>query len=470
MPETMIETWNRLEGELVDGKFRLERRLGGDEHHAVFLTEFGEKNPRKAAIKLILADATSETRLSSWKAVAELSHPHLVRLLQSGRCRVSGTEFLYAVTERADEDLSQVLTSRPLTPSEAREMLGPVLNALAFLHGKGFVHGHIKPANIMAVDDQVKISSDGLWRMAESGGTLGKAGPYDPPEATGGRISPAGDVWSLGMTLVEVLTQRLPAWERTEQGEPALPPSLPAEFIDLARRCLRRDPQLRWTVPDVSERLKQSSSVPRERTTERLQARSSKLGYIIVPAIALVLAAFLLGPRVVRRQSGIRQAPPALTERPATPAKSDQPKPDRAAASSATTKPTQKSGEMQAASGPASSPATTSNEVKIQPRGPSKGGVVRQVLPEIPQKASDTIRGTVRVSVRVSVDALGSVADATLNSPGPSKYFADKSLQAARGWKFQPAKANGQQVASEWVLRFEFQQAGTTVHPVELTP
>ncbi len=64
--------------------------------------------------------------------------------------------------EYAEEDLSQILPERPLTPGEAREMLDPVLDALSYLHEKGFVHGHFKPSNIMVVDDQVKLSCDNL--------------------------------------------------------------------------------------------------------------------------------------------------------------------------------------------------------------------------------------------------------------------------------------------------------------------
>src|SRR5712692_4280747 len=98
----------------------------------------------------------------------------------------------------------------------------------------------------MVLGALLKIASDGHCRMGEDNGGLGKPGVYDPPESAGGGVSPAGDVWSLGMTLVEALTQRLPVWERTEQGEPALPETMPEPFLDIARHCLRRDPQRRW--------------------------------------------------------------------------------------------------------------------------------------------------------------------------------------------------------------------------------
>ena len=81
-----------------------------------------------------------------------------------------------------------------------------------------------------------------------------------------------------------------------------------------------------------------------------------------------------------------------------------------------------------------------------------------------------TIWGTVRVAVKVHVDSAGNVASAELNSPGPSKFFADKALQAAKNWDFVPAKLDGHNVASEWIIRFHFTQSDTKVYPAEATP
>jgi TonB family protein len=92
--------------------------------------------------------------------------------------------------------------------------------------------------------------------------------------------------------------------------------------------------------------------------------------------------------------------------------------------------------------------------------------VVHQVLPEVSRKARDTIQGTVGVQVEVRVDRSGNVLVATLDSPGPSRYFAELALQAARRWKFSPAKIDGRDVSSEWILRFEFVRTETRVFPV----
>ncbi len=98
------------------------------------------------------------------------------------------------------------------------------------------------------------------------------------------------------------------------------------------------------------------------------------------------------------------------------------------------------------------------------------GNVVQQILPDAPQKARDTIRGKVRVSVKVHVDDSGRVSEATFDSPGPSKYFAERVLKAAQLWKFSPAKMGGRNVPSEWILRFEIDPASINVYPSETTP
>jgi TonB family protein len=67
------------------------------------------------------------------------------------------------------------------------------------------------------------------------------------------------------------------------------------------------------------------------------------------------------------------------------------------------------------------------------------------------------------VGVRVLIDPSGSVVNAKLDSAGPSKYFAELALQAARRWKFRPAKVDERNDSSECVIRFEFMKAGTKV-------
>ena len=507
----MTEAATKWVGQVIDGKFRLGEFVGGDEGSSVFLTDYDAPDVAKAAIKLVLADSTeAEGLLARWRHAANLSHPHMIRLLDMGRGELDGVPVLYVVMEYAEENLSSVIARRPLAPAEARAILGPVVDALAYVHNKGFVHCRIKPANIMAENDLLKISSDGLCRIGEFSGSVGKPGAYDPPEAAGGRISPAGDVWSLGMTLCEALTQRLPVWERTNQAEPALPSNLPAEFLDLARHCLRRDPQLRWSVADIAARLLPNAPPPPKKIVRAAQYSSARRRFVGTAApIGLALLAILAAARVFNHHSHTEPLHVvAAAETPAQPNVQPaaqprvQPKPEKKSAPTeavvpvakptppvappttskpavhATEQPSPKKSVAASAAVPApASPARPKSEAPTQPptvaavsSGVVRGKVVKQFLPDASQKARDTIRGKVRINVKVHVDESGRVTEAKFDAPGPSQYFAERTLEAAKLWLFAPAKMDGHNVSSEWVLRFEIDPTATNVYPAQTAP
>ncbi len=499
----MSESWKQWEGQVVAGKFHLRQYLGGSSHSAVFRTGLPEQEHQKAAIKLIPAQPDmAEVQLAQWKLAAKLSHPHLLPLFQMGSCQLSDEDLLYVVMEYAEENLSQILPERPLTPAEARDMLTPTLDALAFLHGHGFVHGHIKPSNILAAEDRLKISSDALWRMDEMRVRRATPSAYDPPEAVTGRLSPAADVWSLGVTLVEVMTQHLPEWDRAGDEDPVVPETLPAPFRDLASKCLIRDPHRRWSISDIAMRLRHASPEPQKRTVDKPQEVRAKprqaptksqpaltKSRYLLPAVAagVVLLALLAIPKFLHRPKAWPVAPsPASSAAPTSskvskPRPKPEPKPEERAAkpeasssarNSSASSPTSNAEKQRAAGAISPSPAALRTETpsKKPSAGVARGEVLQQVLPDVSQKARDTIQGRVRVSVRVAVSSSGSVSEAALDSPGPSKYFADQALQAARRWEFVPAKVDGQYVPSAWLLRFTFTQSDTRVSPEQITP
>ena len=244
--------WMLWEGQVVDSCFPLRRYLGGTGRSAVYLTQYGDPEPRNAAIKLVLAETQEAGPAANWDRAAQLSHPNLLRLLRTGRWQMNQLALRYAVSEYAEENLAEVLAELPLTAGEAREMLKPLLEALVYIHGEGLVHGHLKPANILAVGDELKLSVDGISLVGEPGSLAGTPGPYDPPEFRERGCSPVGDVWSFGVTLVEALTQQLPTWSGPKQ-EVALPEAVPAEFLPMVRACLRPDPRRRATPSDIME-------------------------------------------------------------------------------------------------------------------------------------------------------------------------------------------------------------------------
>jgi TonB family protein len=99
-----------------------------------------------------------------------------------------------------------------------------------------------------------------------------------------------------------------------------------------------------------------------------------------------------------------------------------------------------------------------------------RGKVEQQFLPDASQRARDTIRGKVRINVRVHVDESGRVTAAGFDAPGPSRYFADRALEAAKLWLFAPAKMDGHNVPSDWVLRFEIDPSAINVYPAQTAP
>jgi TonB family protein len=466
----MLRSWKQWEGQVLNGEFHLRQLLAGAGESAVFLTEYGEPQPQQAAIKLIRAAATSaELQLSRWRRAAKLPHPHLVRLFQVGRCELDHTGLLFVVMEYAEGDLSQILPERPLTPAEARAMLKSTLDALAFLHEKGFVHGRLKPANIMVISGQMKVSSDGFHRIGESSVGLGTSSTYDPPEAARGESSAAGDVWSLGMVLVEALTQHPLTWVETKQDNP----QVPAPFLDIARYCLRRDPRERWTAAEIAKMLKQLSSPSPRKAITRSDQSVAKVWRYVVPMIAVALASGLVlaGSRLARRRPDVPQAPSTVPEQLGA-----HPQGNQVSATPAKGQPTQSFSDNEQSFSLAGSPPAVLREVQSEAGGATAdvglvpGEVLQRVLPEVPQSARETIHGTIRVNVRVSLDSLGAVTDAEIDSPGPSKYFARLALEAARACKFAPPRVDGRAVLSDWILRFRFTKDATKVHPTQIAP
>src|ERR1700676_1551921 len=271
----MSEAWKRWEGRTVDGRFPLQRYLGGSGHSAVFLTvtQPSGSDSEKAAIKLIRAGAgDANHQFLLWKAASELTQRNLIRIFEAGRGELDGTELLYVVMEYAEENLSQILPERALTTEETRGMLAPVLRALQFVQGKGFVHGHIQPSNILAVGDHVKLSSDALSMVGERSGGARATSAYDSPEAATGAISTAADVWQLGMTLIEVSTQRLPVWDRARMSAPQVPAAVPEPFREIAGHCLQVDAGERWTVGEILHRVEADRVEAARRGSERVEA------------------------------------------------------------------------------------------------------------------------------------------------------------------------------------------------------
>jgi serine/threonine protein kinase len=513
----MIQVQKHLEGQLADGRYPLIELLGSTQHSSVFRTECDEAPGRQAAIKLIPAPAAaSEAQLTRWRLAARFSHPALLRIFDMGRCDLEGRPMLYVVMELAEENLADVLPVRPLSPDEASGMLAPVLEALAYLHSKGFVHGHLQPSNILAMGDQVKLSTDSIARIGESAEMRDPLDPHRAPEAI---LSAASDVWSLGIAVVECLTRRTPERQSEEGNAVIVPESMPAPFFDFARHCLHPVPQRRWRLPQLQAALgikSAASTAPAESSTNataapqaaaaasafvksnplpaiRRRLRLKKRHGFILAGVVAAAAAFILG--IIISGSGSdnsstapapiaasAKAPLASTPQQALAATAKQPE-----ASVALSKPKLSSEKLRTESEkPAQPKSVHASDASlivsnVTPAAPAEaspavtgdvvpGAVTRRALPRVPESASDSIWGTVRVSVIVDVDPRGHVVEAKLDSAGPSQYFARLSMAAAQDWKFAPPHVAGSIVPSEWLINFGYSKADTSATASEKHP
>src|SRR5580658_1852402 len=208
--QAMSPIWTRWQGHVINDMFLLGHYLGGSDHGGVFLTESAAHPSSRVAVKLVPTKrAVAQARLPVWKEVSALTHHHLLGLFECGGCQLDGSPHLYVVMEYADQTMAQLLQQRPLTDDEALEMLVPILDALAFLHGQNLVQGQLKPSNILVVGDQLKLASDTIRRVGKITVGTSPLSTYDPPEARHGSAT-ASDVWALGVSLSEALGHRPP--------------------------------------------------------------------------------------------------------------------------------------------------------------------------------------------------------------------------------------------------------------------
>jgi len=425
--------WKTWGGRVVDGKYTLRQWLGGSDHSAVFLTELPGQ-PSKAAIKLVANEGgDGDRQLARWRAAAQLSHPNLIRIFDGGRCQLDNTPLLYFLMEFAEEDLSQILPHRPLVPGEATDMLPPLLDALKYVHGKGFVHGRIKPSNVLAVGNQLKLSADQLAPSTELSSVRRRRDAYDAPETAAGIVSPAGDVWSIGVTLVAALTQTVSFAEEGSPKDPDPPGSVPEPFRGIARECLHLDPKRRCAISEIQARLHSvGRSVPATVSTVSPPSATGKRRSLAVGALAIALLAALIF-FFSRGKTGTNAKTPEVPTSSA-PAVGPPPKPKA---------------------------ATSDTNIPRKRSSGSQGGVVHQVIPDVSRNSRNTIRGTIKVTVRAEVDASGKVTSAKLKTPGPSRYFAGLALKSAERWEFSPAQAEEQTAATTWLIQFRFRRGGT---------
>jgi serine/threonine-protein kinase len=252
------------------GRYRVVRELGRGGMGAVFEAE-DTLLARRVALKTLLGGAERPEALERFqveaRAVARLRHPNIVGLHEVGE--EGGQHFLVMELIEGESLAARLRREGPLEPREAARLAERLADALFCAHTRSILHRDVKPANVLLDAQGEPLLGDfGLAKEVERAG----AGPtesgvamgtpaYMPPEQVKGeldRVDRRSDVYSLGVTLFEMLTGRLPfagssipaVLRAILDAEPPLPsalcPGLDADLETICLRCLEKEPDARY--------------------------------------------------------------------------------------------------------------------------------------------------------------------------------------------------------------------------------
>lgn len=284
-PSEIGETPFTLRTSLAD-RYTIERLLGSGGMATVHLAE-ERKHKRKVAIKVLRqefsASVGAERFMREIGIAAQLSHPHIVPLIDSGE---SAGSLYYVSPFVAGGSLRDRLDrEKRLAIDDALRIAQEVGAALDYAHRNGFVHRDVKPENILFADDHALLSDFGIAHVhaTNTGETLTLGGivlgtpEYMSPEQASGEsdIGVPGDVYGLACVFYEMLAGEPPlrgaspratmAKQVTERARPlrSLRPDAPSGFERVLERALAKDPTQRYqSIAEFCEALARARSEP----------------------------------------------------------------------------------------------------------------------------------------------------------------------------------------------------------------
>jgi beta-lactam-binding protein with PASTA domain len=242
-----------VEGAIVDGRYRIERRLGSGGMADVYCAHDSQLG-RQIALKVLHRRFARDTEFverfrREASAAAGLQHPNVVGVFDRGE--FDGTYYI-AMEYLPGRTLKELIRDEsPLDQLRAIDYAIQILQAASFAHRRGVIHRDFKPHNVIAADDdRLKVTDFGIARagaseMTETGSIMGTAAYLSPEQAQGQRVGAASDLYSIGVIVYEMLTGRVPF-----SGESAVSIAL--------KHVSEEPPPLRQLRPDVNPRLEQA--------------------------------------------------------------------------------------------------------------------------------------------------------------------------------------------------------------------
>ncbi|MEO8637047.1 MAG: protein kinase, partial [Gemmatimonadales bacterium] len=326
-----------LQDALAD-RYRLVRQLGRGGMATVFLAQ-DLKHDRPVALKVLHPELSAalgpERFLREIRIAAQLQHPHILTLIDSGafaeRAGEPATRPYYAMPYVDGESLRDRLTREGrLLPADTVHILKDVLDALAYAHGQGIVHRDIKPENIMLSGRHALVVDFGVAKAASDAGAGPAAGTalttiglaigtpaYMAPEQAAGQTTVDGrtDLYAVGVLAYEMLSGQPPFSGATPQAviaahisrSPAplssVRTDLPASLVSAVMRCLEKDPADRWQSAEAFLHELESFTTPAGGILAGSTSSTDgggwrgRRGLIAVVTLAVVLGAWLwFGP------------------------------------------------------------------------------------------------------------------------------------------------------------------------------
>jgi hypothetical protein len=266
-------------GTTVMQRFEIRDRLGSGGFGTVYRA-WDRRLERFVAVKVVETGPRTGARIKrEAQAAARLNHPGIVTLFEFTLHEFGpdgGRAFL--VSELVEGDtLRALIDGDLLSDREIAEIGADICEALDHAHARGVVHRDIKPANLIYPyrSGGAKLMDFGIARLTDSedltntGDILGTLSYMAPEQAEGLPVGPAGDTFSLALTLFEAWTGTNPRRRETpsataralDQEVPLLAsarPDLPARLADVVDACLELDPELRPAIEELGSVLEES--------------------------------------------------------------------------------------------------------------------------------------------------------------------------------------------------------------------